>query len=54
VARNQEFVEHINKLLLGVHYLGSQAFLRYLAGEDEVFQALIEKLGLHVAPGTMR
>lgn len=54
VARNREFVEQMNKLLLGVHYLGSQNFARFFAGEDEVFKALIEKLGLHVAPGTTR
>ena len=39
---------------LGVHYLGSQDFARFFAGEDEVFKALIEKLGLHVAPKTAR
>ncbi|MGH8621876.1 MAG: Bug family tripartite tricarboxylate transporter substrate binding protein [Burkholderiales bacterium] len=54
VARNREFVEHMNKLLLGVHYLGSQDFARFFAREDEVFKALIEKLGLHVAPKTAR
>ncbi|MBI2297223.1 MAG: tripartite tricarboxylate transporter substrate binding protein, partial [Betaproteobacteria bacterium] len=54
VARNREFVEQMNKLLLGVHYLGSQNFARFFAGEDDVFQALIEKLGLHVAPRTTR
>ena len=36
----------------GVHYLGSQDFVHFFAGEDEVFKALIEKLGLHVAPKT--
>lgn len=54
VARDREFVEQMNKLLLGVHYLGSQDFVRFFAGEDEVFKALIEKLGLHAAPRTAR
>ena len=48
---NPQFVEQMGKILLGVRYMNQQDFTRFFAQEDAVFKALIQRLGLSLAPG---
>jgi hypothetical protein len=50
VCANPEFVAHMRKLLLGVHYLDAQRFREFFAENDGVNLDLIRALGLYVAP----
>jgi putative tricarboxylic transport membrane protein len=50
VCANPEFVAHMRKLLLGVHYLDAQRFREFFAENDRVNLDLIRAPGLYVAP----
>jgi tripartite-type tricarboxylate transporter receptor subunit TctC len=50
MCSNPEFVAHMRKLLLGVHYLDSASFRQFFAENDKLNVELIRSLGLYVAP----
>ena len=52
VSGNPHFAEQMAKILLGVRYMNQQDFTRFFVQEDAVFKALIQRLGLYLAPGT--
>jgi putative tricarboxylic transport membrane protein len=50
VCGNAEFIAHMRKLLLGVHYLDAKKFRDFFAENDRINLDLIRALGLYVAP----
>jgi tripartite-type tricarboxylate transporter receptor subunit TctC len=50
VCGNAEFIAHMRKLLLGVHYLDTKRFREFFAESDRISLDLIRALGLYVAP----
>jgi putative tricarboxylic transport membrane protein len=50
VCGNTEFIAHMRKLLLGVHYLDAKKFRDFFAENDRINLDLIRALGLYVAP----
>ena len=50
VCANPEFVTHMRKLLLGVHYIDSERFRAFFAENDKVNLELIRALDLYLAP----
>ena len=50
ICANPDFIAQMRNLLLGVHYLDSNAFREFFAEQDRMNVALIRKLGLYVAP----
>ena len=50
ICANPDFIAQMRNLLLGVHYLDSNAFREFFAEKDRMNVALIRKLGLYVAP----
>ena len=50
ICANPDFIAQMRNLLLGVHYLNSNAFREFFAEQDRMNVALIRKLGLYVTP----
>jgi tripartite-type tricarboxylate transporter receptor subunit TctC len=50
VSKNPKFLAHMEKLLLGVRYMGRQEFASFFAAQDAQMKPLIENLGLMKKP----
>ena len=50
VARSPKFIAQMEKLLLGVRYMGRQEFVGFFAEQDALSRPLIQALGLMVKP----
>jgi tripartite-type tricarboxylate transporter receptor subunit TctC len=50
VARSPKFLAQMEKLLLGVRYMGREEFTSFFANQDAVSRPLIQSLGLMVKP----
>ena len=50
VARNPKFLAQMEKLLLGVRYMGRQEFATFFAEQDALMRPLIQSLGLMAKP----
>lgn len=48
ISRNPKFLANMEKLLLGVRYMGRQEFAAFFAEQDAQFKPLIQSLGLMV------
>jgi tripartite-type tricarboxylate transporter receptor subunit TctC len=50
VSRDPKFLAHMEKLLLGVRYMGRQEFSSFFAEQDALMKPLIQNLGLMKKP----
>src|SRR5687768_11246461 len=50
VSKDPKFLAHMEKLLLGVRYMGRQEFAAFFAAQDAQFKPLIQSLGLMLKP----
>jgi tripartite-type tricarboxylate transporter receptor subunit TctC len=50
ISRDPKFLAHMEKLLLGVRYMGRQEFASFFAEQDALMKPLIENLGLMKKP----